>query len=247
MRRFAITLDTDWAPDAAIDFTADLLASQQVKATWFVTHTSPAIARLRGRSDLFELGIHPNFLPGSSHGASPEAVFEHCMQLVPEARSMRTHALVQSTPLLDLMLQKTPIRCDVTTFLPRARRLELIDYQWKGERLLRVPYFWEDDVEMLRKAPSWDAEPLLTHCEDLTVFAFHPIHVMLNSADMAPYEALKRSIPSLKDADSAQLAAHAHAGEGTRSLFLSLLAHLSGGAATLRVRDIYQEWSAQCD
>jgi hypothetical protein len=246
MRRYAITLDTDWAPDAALDFTADLLAAHQVKATWFVTHKSPAIERLRGRPALFELGIHPNFLPGSSHGATPEAVLDHCMGLVPEARSVRTHALVQSTPLLDLLLRCTPIRCDVTMFLPRAHKLELIDYQWKGERLLRVPYFWEDDVEMLRREPSWDARPLLEHCADLTVFAFHPIHVMLNSADMAPYEALKRAVPALGQASDAQLSAHAHEGLGTRSLLLGLLAHLRGGAHTFRIDDLYQEWRAAC-
>jgi hypothetical protein len=246
MRRFAITLDTDWAPDAAIDFTADLLASHGVKATWFVTHMSPAIERLRQRSALFELGIHPNFLAGSSHGATPEDVLDHCMKLVPEARSMRTHALVQSTPMLDLLLRRTPIRSDVTIFLPRARHLELIDYQWKGERLLRVPYFWEDDVEMLRMEPSWDAAPLLSHCHNLSVFAFHPIHVMLNSADMAPYEALKQSVPRLSEASGAQLSAHAHEGLGTQSLLTSLLGHLRGGSATLRIHDLYQQWRAQC-
>ena len=42
-----ITLDIDWAPDYAIDFAAGLLIEAQVRATWFVTHDSPAVERLR--------------------------------------------------------------------------------------------------------------------------------------------------------------------------------------------------------
>ncbi|HEY8645027.1 MAG TPA: hypothetical protein VIL77_04030 [Gaiellaceae bacterium] len=66
-----LTLDVDWCPDSAIDDVAELLIERDVPATWLVTHTSPAIDRLRLRADLFELGIHPNFLPGSTHGRMP--------------------------------------------------------------------------------------------------------------------------------------------------------------------------------
>lgn len=247
MRRYALTLDTDWAPDSAIDYTAQLLIDAQVKATWFVTHMSPAIERLRRHPELFELGIHPNFLPGSSHGGSPQAVLAHCMQLVPEARSMRTHALVQSTPLLDMVLSHTPIRCDVTLFLPYARTLELIDYQWKGQRLLRIPYFWEDDVEMLRNVPRWDAARLMTHCHELSVLAFHPIHVMLNSADMSGYETLKQRVGNLREADRDALRASENPGPGTASVFKGMLAALQGGQRSVRAQDLYSSWCATCD
>ena len=62
----ALTFDIDWAPDWAIDLTAGILREREVRATWFVTHESPAVDRLREDSELFELGIHPNFLPGST-------------------------------------------------------------------------------------------------------------------------------------------------------------------------------------
>ena len=91
----AITLDIDWAPDHVIDRIAAQLIDARVRATWFVTHQSPAIDRLRARPDLFELGIHPNFLNQSTHGETPAEVLAHCMALVPDARSMRTHSLVQ--------------------------------------------------------------------------------------------------------------------------------------------------------
>jgi hypothetical protein len=206
--RTAITLDVDWAPDHAIDDVAATLIDAGVAATWFVTHASPAIDRLRERPDLFELGIHPNFLPGSTHGDSPEAVLDHCMELVPEARSMRMHGLVQSSALLALARGTTPIEVDATLFLPRARAAEALPYPLSTGTLSRVPFIWEDDAEMYRVAADWDAWAVANHVAGLAVFNFHPIHVVLNSADMRAYESLKpRGIGSVTREDVAELRA----------------------------------------
>lgn len=78
-----LTFDIDWAPDFMIDFVAEGLTQRRVRATWFVTHASPAVEWLREHPDLFELGIHPNFAPGSTQGDSPEAVLRHCLRLEP--------------------------------------------------------------------------------------------------------------------------------------------------------------------
>jgi hypothetical protein len=221
----AITLDVDWAPDHAIDTVAGHLIEHSVRATWFVTHASPAIDRLRGRPDLFELGIHPNFAPGSSHGDTPEAVLDHCMALVPEARAMRTHGLVQSTALLALVRERTPVRTDVSLFLPGAKALEPVVYPLAPGSIVRVPYLWEDDAEMLKPDPAWDAWAVATGAQGLAVFDFHPIHVILNSADMRAYEALKRR--GLDRAGAADLQPRNGAGAGTA--FAGLVAGLAGG------------------
>ena len=59
----ALTFDIDWAPDWMIEEVASILIEHNVKTTWFVTHASPAIDKLRQMPELFELGIHPNRLP----------------------------------------------------------------------------------------------------------------------------------------------------------------------------------------
>ena len=97
-----VTLDVDWAPDCVIDAVAALLIDANVRATWFITHESPALDRLRQRPDLFELGIHPNFFPGSTHGTDPKEILRHCMSLVPEAKSIRTHGLYQSGQIFEI-------------------------------------------------------------------------------------------------------------------------------------------------
>jgi hypothetical protein len=239
--RSAITLDTDWAPDAAITDCARLLVDAKVRATWFVTHESAAIRALREHPDLFEIGIHPNFLPGSSDGATPSEVLASCMRLVPDATSMRTHALVQSTALLENVLLQTPIRCDASLLLSYAAHVEPVEYQWKGTTLLRIPYVWEDDIEMLRDRPQWTTTAALAGA-GLRVFGFHPIHVALNSPDFVLYERLKAKVTPLRRAASEEMRLFVNPGEGARTAFVDLIKRLSGDGGGLLMRDIYDRW-----
>ena len=57
-----LTFDIDWASDFVLEYCIDLIESAQVKATFFVTHETPLLERLRENPN-FELGIHPNFNP----------------------------------------------------------------------------------------------------------------------------------------------------------------------------------------
>ena len=235
----------DWAPDCAIHLVIDELVARRIRATWFVTHVSPAVERLRRYPKLFELGIHPNFLLGSTHGDTPEAVSRHCMALVPDAISMRTHGLAQSTVLLERVLAATPIAVDVSLFLPRAPALQPVEYPWRGRILTRIPYFWEDDFEMERTTPCWRVAPLLTVGEGLKVFDFHPIHIYLNSAEPGPYEALKQRVSKLSEAVPDEIAPYVRHGEGTRTLFLELIECLTLIGQSACIRDIHQRWRLQ--
>ena len=58
---YLITVDIDWAPDSAISKTINYLIDNEVRATWFITHASPEVERLKEYPHLFELGVHPNF------------------------------------------------------------------------------------------------------------------------------------------------------------------------------------------
>lgn len=233
-----LTLDIDWAPDCAIDWVARHLVHREVRATWFVTHLSPAVARLRHHPDLFELGIHPNFLPGSSHGSDPDAVLDHCMQMVPDASSLRSHALVQSTPILERIMSRTPITTDVSLFLPYTPFLRPLEYGVGDRPLLRLPYFWEDDVEMQQEKPCWDLAPLLDVGTGVKVFDFHPVHVYVNAADMAPYRQLIAHAPRLQDICENDIRGMVRQSAGTRSLFIELVEYLSPPRQSMRVRDL---------
>jgi hypothetical protein len=170
-----VTLDVDWAPDPMVDAVADRLAAAGVPATWFATHAGPALERLRARADLFELGIHPNFRPGSTHGATSAEVLDHMMALVPEAVSARAHGVVQSGALLHELVARTPVRIDSTTFLPDMPHVRPLPQHTPHGTLVRVPFVWSDDYEPLRPAPTdWDE---LLGRPGLQVVLFHPVHV----------------------------------------------------------------------
>jgi hypothetical protein len=242
MSELLVTLDTDWAPDVVIDEVAQCLIARQVRATWFITHASPAINRLRRHPELFELGIHPNFAPTSTQGQTPEAVLRYCLSIAPEAVSMRTHALMQSTALLECVITTTQILTDVSLFLPHTPGLQPVEYHWAGRTLTRIPYYWEDDFEIERHSPSWHLEALLAEGEGLRVFDFHPIHVFLNSTTMASYEALKARTGRLSDATRSQMDELVCTGAGTRTLFLEVIEHLAASGSSRCIRDVAQEW-----
>lgn len=168
MRRFAILLDSAEAPDPAIDFSADLLASYGVKATWFVARQSAAIERLSRRNALFEL--------------------------VAEER--------------------------------------------RGDTLSRFPRAWRDERELEQETPNWEVASLLGRDEALTVLSFNSLHVLLNTRDAPARRALLDAGPVLSELSSAQLAAHTQSGLGTRSLLLSLLGHVSGSSAAVRLSEL---------
>jgi hypothetical protein len=235
-----LTLDTDWAPDFVIDDVADLLTESRVRSTWFITHDSPALARLRQHPEWIELGIHPNFMPGSTHGDTPEAVLRHCVEMVPSAQSMRTHGLLQSAPLLDQVMLHTSIQADVSMLLQYAAHLQPFQYRMNGRSIWRIPFFWEDNFEMEQEEPEWHLIPLLSVGEGLKVFNFHPIHIYLNSKSAEPYSRLKDSAPNLMEATPAQVAPLINSmEEGTRTLFIEIVGRLAGADRSLFVSDLY--------
>ena len=243
IERTVLTFDTDWCPDFAIDFVADVLVRNAVAATWFITHESPAIGRLRRHPALFEIGIHPNFLPNSTHGDSPAAVLSNCFRLVPGARSARNHGLAQSTPLLGEMM-RAGVAVDVSLFLPGSSNLQPHAFRYYGNALLRVPYNWEDDYEMSQPRRSWSFEGWNRGRPGLRVLDFHPIHVYLNAPDIGGYDAIKRAL-KIPVGRVAQAAAEQHVNrtEGPRTFFEEAVAWLSRNGSA-RIADVESAWVA---
>lgn len=223
-----ITLDIDWAPDYAIDFAASLLIEAQVRATWFVTHDSSAVRRLRQHPHLFELGIHPNFLPGTTHGKTESEILSHCMEFAPQARVVRTHGLVQTSNLLEKIIDETPVSVDASLFLPHAPALEPVVYYWEnGKRLVRLPFMWEDDFEMVRPDGIWDLGGMIDRGTGLMIMDFHPIHVFLNSMTLATYRSV-RAQGRLADLSEEFVRGHIATGRGAGYAFRSAIERMQG-------------------
>lgn len=171
-----ITIDVDWAKDSTIKKVANHLIKSNVKATWFITHDSPEIKALLDYPDLFEVGIHPNFKDDSTQGNTPEEIMTYLLEIVPQARSMRTHSLMQSTPLLRIAHEKFGIQTDVSLLLPYTPNIVPHKlYASKSKGLLRVPYFWEDDIELNNPYPSFSLSNDRFKVCGLKIFNFHPV------------------------------------------------------------------------
>ncbi len=227
---FAFTVDVDWAPDYMIDYMADAFTQAGVRCTWFITHHSPAIERLRA-NPLFELGIHPNFLPGSTHGATEEAAMQYCLDIVPGAKSIRTHALVQNSRLLWNLRRKYDIQTDCSLFLPFTPNIipHTLCHSAAEVPLVRIPFFWEDDVECLRPGRSWNAMSNGIHVHGLKMFNFHPMYVGLNENDFSNYEKVKAELcrgRALHDLTQEELIPYTNIGAGVNTFFKGILEHI---------------------
>lgn len=181
-----LTFDTDWAPDYTIDYVSEKLQKLKIKATWFITHESPAIQRLKENS-LFEIGIHPNFYSNSTQGKDIDEILKNLKRIAPNAKSIRTHGLLQSTEIL-LKFHKYGIETDVSILLNNEESLK--PHHSKPFKILRIPYYWEDDVEMMYES-NWENVDNHFSVQGLKIFDFHPIHIFLNSDSMEKYNELK--------------------------------------------------------
>lgn len=237
MNEFAITFDIDWAPDFAIEAAARTLIDRRVKATWFVTHISPAIESLRNVPELFELGIHPNFLPGSTHGKTPAQVLKNLQAIVPEATCIRTHSLVQSGPLLQMIIESS-LKTDVSLFLPGMAYIQPFEFRLKGKILFRIPYFWSDDYEMEQISPCWHLSPLMK-VKGLKVMNFHPINIYLNATNPEIYANLKTLAPSLSELPTSVGESFVKKGEGPGTIFNQVVDYLATAGESFCVHNIY--------
>jgi hypothetical protein len=192
MNANAIIFDIDWAPDFMVRLCMDICRRYGTAATFFATHPSDTLLEIES-DPLFELGIHPNFMSGSSHGNTLEEVMDYCQRLVPNARSMRTHGLYQHTRLFQLILSSYPkIKTDVSFFLPAHANLAPVEWCFgdKNRKLVRLANFWDDYYSAGLPEYNWQMEEAPSN--GIRIFSFHPVHVAMNTETLAGYEAVRR-------------------------------------------------------
>lgn len=212
-----LTFDIDWANDSVLSDTIDLVEEAGVKATWFITHDTPLISRLRANAD-FELGIHPNFnflLEGDGrNGKNATEVVDRLLDIVPEAKSVRSHSATQSSRLFQLFKEKG-LTHDCNCFIPEQASFSLKPWTiWNG--LVQAPYFWADELRCINECNA-DPRDLLKR-DGIKIFDFHPIHVFLNTERIARYEETREHHQSPE-----RLLSHRYNGDGARSVLRVIL------------------------
>jgi hypothetical protein len=137
-------VDQEWAPDQEIKELWQYADRLGVSLFPFVTHRSEYLNARRE-----PMGVHPNFLPGSTHGPTCEAVVEHVRQLVPEATAYRAHCFHDDTRLQWMMREQGfDYDSNACHFLVPSPSFKT------AGGLTRFPVYWADDVHFRNNLPD---------------------------------------------------------------------------------------------
>jgi hypothetical protein len=229
-----ITLDVDWAPDFIIRNVADLLRSSNVRSTWFATHESEAIRELEEDSR-FELGIHP---ASYTTDGMKESIRE-MKRLFPCAISLRTHGLFHSSVLRRAARVDHDIEIDSSIYLREMPNIAPFYTYYDTKPLLNIPFFWTEDGEMYSPRSTFIATDKIS-CPGLKVFAYHPVHIWLNSATMDRYNQAKQELGSpsgWKEEDVIRIAGNGAEMRGAGDHFREML-HICARRETRTLKDL---------
>lgn len=179
-----LTIDVDWAADAVLADTLQLLTDYDVNATIFATHKTHL---LEGLPKKIEVAIHPNFndlLLGK--GGNFQKEIDELMTQFPSAKGVRSHSLVQSSHILNYFV-RVGLAYDSNLFLPYQNSPPF--HHFNG--FVRIPYNWEDDYHY-SIGRSFDAVGLnLEDHQRWNILNFHPIHLFLNTENQDRYNLSK--------------------------------------------------------
>ena len=213
---FVLTSDLDWSSDYCIENFLAIAARFSITPTVFVTHESAAIGKAAEKGRV-ELGIHPNFLPPSTHGDSFESILAHVLGLVPKPVAVRCHRYIAG-PAIERMLAERGLRIDSNTCRHLECGLAPVDLP---SGLLRLPVFFEDDFHWMQ-GMTWrftDHAPAF-FSPGLKILNFHPFFVALNIPDATFYSRHKPHIPTLAADDASRCR---HRGKGSRTFLIEAL------------------------
>jgi hypothetical protein len=215
----AVTVDIDWACEAAIAQTLDWMQKQGIRVTIFSTHHS---ARVEAALSTDEVGLHPFFDVASSHGRTIAEVVEHVRHLPHNLAAFRCHRYATSNEA-QLAMYESGMRlssnvCTDLAIVPPFRT---------RVGLLECPIFLEDGGYLLQKHPLYIEDGLsgLIMAAGLKVLTIHPMHFALNTPEFNFMVKIKRS--ASREDWMAMTASHLKrlqwGGRGIRDLIVDVL------------------------
>jgi len=214
---FCITADAEWASEYALEDFLLILAARGIKPTLFATHASPLLEKAFAEGAI-ELGVHPNFLPGSTHGADIDSVIEHICGLFPQATTFRSHCFCDSTPIARQMYSRG-FRYDSNLCLYMQPHLVPLRH---SSGLSRFPVFWEDDLHWEQADSDWnfDRYSEAFFSPGLKVINVHPFNIAANVSSKEHYLQVK---PHIRTLTAAGLNRVRFDGPGSKTFLLRLL------------------------
>lgn len=188
MSELIITIDLDWACEAAIEQTLDFFYKQGIKPTIFSTHNSGVIESVI--NDL-EVGLHPYFAQNSSHGSTITEVVNHVMDLPHNIPAFRCHRFancnLSNRAMADAGMKISSNVCTDLEIIPSFKnRFGLVEF----------PIFIEDGGYLWRNHPleiSGDLKNKIKN-ENAKTILIHPMHFAINTPNFKYMYDIKQSV-----------------------------------------------------
>ena len=187
---FCITSDTDWASDDALKFFLNIIDDFEIPLTLFITHSSPFIIDIINKKNI-DIGIHPNFLEGSSQGSSYKEVIEYCKAILPNAKSFRCHRYFDVNDITEIFYNEG-FQYDSNL----CSYMESIDPFVHRSGIIRFPVYFEDGAYLYHNG-ELDFKKIGREKfsnPGLMVINIHPMHMVLNSPNFSYSRKVKDSL-----------------------------------------------------
>ena len=220
LRLFALTSDVDWASEFCIKDFTDFAGEHGIRPTLFATHKSTTIEQA-WNSGAAEIGLHPNFLPGSTHGSDINSVISHVCDLYPQAKCFRSHCYMDGTPITRAFHTRGfKYDSNLVTFF--EENLGPIRH---ATGIMRLPVFWADGSHWAHNGTSWNLDAYYDRflSGGLKIISVHPIHFALNTPSEEYYQKIRKGSNELSEEEIKRFQ---YKGKGTRTFVSELINRL---------------------
>lgn len=223
------TSDIEWSPEWAIRDMCDMFEKNNMPLTPFMTHASETITHFYRGEKANQVGLHPNFLAGSSHGATVTDVVNHVCALWPQARSFRSHTFFDHYQVTE-QFSRQGFLFDSNLCLFEQPFCAPLRHQ---SGLIRYPVYWEDDIHWNRKLPFRMSASGLDEglkVAGLKVFNIHPLNVALNIPTQEYYQQHKFLLGNAGSEDDIEQ--YRFSGDGTRTFLQEVMDYVQSNNET---------------
>jgi len=222
---FCFTSDIDWASEDVLQEYFFLVNPLNLKLTLYVTNQSDIIES-NFRSGKIERGIHPNFLPGSSHGNSFKEVVETCIKFAPEAYGFRCHRAFEVTDVTHLLKNEYGYKYvshQITILQPYIRPI------LHESGLINFPVFFEDGTHLYNQLDFNFRNYIdLFTLPGIKIISFHPMNFVFNSPSLSFMRSIKDSLTreEYQNISAETIAKHKHNEIGIRNTMLEMVNYI---------------------
>jgi hypothetical protein len=219
---FVLTADQDWSPEWANTIFLERLGKWGQPAHIFRTSPSATLDDAV-KKGIIEQGWHPNFMGGSSHGATVEEVVQYCQRVFPGARTVRSHCFAEDSFRMRALAKAGIVADSQNPTACQGYLLPMIH----PSGILRLPVYFEDDTafDATDRSFAVDVFRRSLFTPGLKILNFHPTFVGCNTPSLAHYNSVRAKVfHTAEPPDGVRWD-----GRGTANMLDELLGEILGG------------------